>query len=90
MKTSDLCQVQFKDRFHDGFSGRAYTYVCDYPVNVGDIVTVPTANGEGEARVCRINVPESELPSFLGRDKLKHISAPAIPADSVFADFFNT
>lgn len=87
---SDLVQVQFRDRRYDGYSGRAYTYIADYPVKVGDILTVETANGEGEARVIRVNVPEHELPAFLTRDKLRHITVPSTPAGEVFAEFFNT
>ena len=68
-----LVQVQFKSRYNDSFGGRAYTYVADVPLQEGDIVTVPTASGESEARVCRINVPESECGFPV--DKLRHIEA---------------
>lgn len=88
MPNSDLVQVQFKDRRYDGYSGRAYTYIADVPLQVGDIVTVPTANGEGEARVCRVDVPDSELPKFLNRDSLRHVSEAATPGGSIFDEFF--
>ena len=87
-RKTDIVQVQFKDHRFDGFSGRAYTYIADVPLAVGDIVTVPTANGEGEARVLKVNVTEAELPNWLSRDKLKHITQSATPA-GVFAEFFN-
>ena len=88
MPSTDLVQVQFKDRLHDGYSGRPYTYIADVPLQVGDIVTVPTANGEGEARVCRVDVPDSDLPKFLNRDSLRHISDAATPGGSIFDDFY--
>lgn len=87
---SDLVQVQFKDTRYGGWGRQAYTYIADVPLAVGDIVSVETVNGEGEARVLRVNVPESELPSFLSREKLRHITAPATPTGNVFAEFFNT
>ena len=53
-------QVQFKSRYSGEYGGRAYTYIADVPLEVGDVVTVPTASGDCEARVCRVNIPEAE------------------------------
>lgn len=76
----NFVQVQFKSRYSDDFLGRAYTYIADVPVEVGDIVTVPTATGDGEAKVCRIGIPEAEARgSYFG--EFKHITTPAMPND---------
>ena len=89
MPQTDLVQVQFKDRRFDGYSGRLYTYIADVPLHEGDIVTVPTANGEGEARVCRVDVPESELPAILSREQLRHITEAPTPGGTLFDEFFH-
>lgn len=83
----DLVQVQFKSRYSGQFEGAAYTYIADVPLAEGDIVTVPTQNGDGEARVCRVNVPASELPKFLSPERLRHITTPATMGN-LFAEFF--
>lgn len=75
----NLVQVQFKSRYGDGYGSQSYTYIADIPLSVGDIVTVPTKNGEGEARVSRVNVPESALPKFLSVDQLRHITEAEKP-----------
>ena len=49
-------------------SGRAYTYISDAPVKVGDLVQL---NEKGRGIVTEINVPEEEVESF--KDKLKSI-----------------
>lgn len=85
---SNLVQVQFRNRFGEGYGGAAYTYAADVPLAVGDIVTVPTKFGESEARVCRVDVPEAEVEHF--RDKLKHITQPASESESLFAEFFSS
>lgn len=85
----NLVQVQFRNRNGDGFGGRLYTYIADVALQEGDIVTVPTASGDSQAIVCRIDVPESELPKWLGRDSLRHITEPAIPEGNPFAEFFS-
>jgi len=83
-----LVQVQFRDRRTGEFGGVNYTYIADVPVAVGDVVTVPTANGDGEARISRVDVPQSELPARLTPDRIRHITAPATAGD-VFAGFFD-
>lgn len=74
----DFVQVQFKSRYSDQYSGRAYTYISDVPLEVGDMVTVPTANGDGEARVCRVGIPEAEARGGY-RGEFRHITTPATP-----------
>lgn len=83
---TNLVQVQFRSRYGDGYGPRCYTYRTDVPLCVGDIVNVPTVNGNSEARVCRIDVPESEVSKFSGQ--LRTITEPASPAGNLFDDFF--
>lgn len=83
---TNIVQVQFKSRYRDEFCGNAYTYIADVPLLVGDIVKVPTKFGDSEARVCRIDVPESEIPAWCG--ELRHITEPASPSGTIFDDFF--
>lgn len=83
---TNLVQVQFRNRFGEGYGGAAYTYAADVPLAVGDIVTVPTKFGDNEARVCRVDVPEAEVVRF--RDQLKHITEPATVSKSLFDEFF--
>lgn len=81
-----IVQVQFKNRFSYTYSGNAYTYYADVPVQVGDIVKAPTKFGESEAKVCRVDVPESEIPAYM---ELKHITESATPGGSIFDEFFS-
>ena len=83
---TNIVQVQFKNRYGEGYGGTNYTYIADVPVSVGDIVKVPTRYGDSEAKVSRVNVPEDEIPPFCG--ELLHITVPATPGD-LFNDFFN-
>ena len=87
---TDIVFVQFKNRYGDGYGGREYSYIADVALQEGDIVKVPTVSGDTEARVSRIDVPESELPKWLGRDKLRHITEHATPPNDMFAEFFNS
>ncbi len=84
---TNLVQVQFKSKYGNDYGGRSYTYVADVPLLVGDIVKVPTANGDSDARVCRIDVPESECGFPI--DRLRHITEPATPGGGMFAGFFD-
>lgn len=86
MENRNLVQVQYRDRYSGKFGGNAYTYVADVPMEVGDVVSVPTRYGESEARVCRINVPEEDVPAWCG--SLRHITEAAVPQD-IFAEFFD-
>lgn len=85
MEKRNLVQVQYRSRYSGKFGGAAYTYVADVPLEEGDIVSVPTKYGEAEAMVCRINVPEEEVPAWCGM--LRHITTPATPMD-MFDEFF--
>ena len=80
-----IIAVQFKGRYSDAYGSREYAYYADVPVSVGDIVKVPTKFGESEARVCRVDVPESEIPAYM---ELKHITEAASPCGSMFDEFF--
>lgn len=82
---TDIVQVQFKRRYRDEFSSSSYSYIADVPLRVGDIVNVPTVRGNSEARVCRIDVPETEC--SYPPDKLRHIAEPAT-VGKIFDDFF--
>lgn len=84
---TNLVQVQFKSKYGNDYGGRPYTYVADVPLLVGDIVKVPTANGDSDARVCRIDVPESECGFPI--ERLRHITEPATPGGGMFAGFFD-
>lgn len=76
MEKPNIVTVQFRTLYGDGYGGIGYNYIADEPLKVGDIVTVPTFHGDGEARVCRVDVPESDLPKWLTVKDLKHITAP--------------
>ena len=81
-----IVQVLFKNRLSGEYRGKAYTYAADIPVSVDDIVQVPTTYGTSEAKVIRVDVPESEIPSWM---QLKHITEPATPGGSLFDEFFS-
>ena len=70
----NLVQVQFKNRRGEGFSEKAYTYIADVPLAVGDIVKISTKFGDSEGRVSRIDVPITEIQCRVG--ELKHITEP--------------
>ena len=83
-----LVQVQFMNARLGEYGGASYTYIADVPLAEGDIVTVPTATGESEGRVSRVDVPAEELPKWLTPDKLRHITKAATAGD-MFAGFFD-
>lgn len=88
IKTPDLVEVQFKSRYKkDEFGGNAYTYIADVPLQVGDIVKAPTKFGESEARVCRVDVPVTDLHCRVG--ELRHITEPGTPGGNLFHGFFD-
>lgn len=80
-----IVSVQFKSRYSDTYGGKEYAYLSDVPVSEGDIVKVPTKFGDTEAKVARVDVPESEIPSYM---ELKHITEAATPGGDLFAGFF--
>lgn len=49
----------------DELSTREYTYYSEDALQVGDIVTVPVRDTTARAKVMSVDVPESELASFL-------------------------
>lgn len=81
-----IVSVQFKSRHSGTYGGSEYAYHADVPVSVGDIVKVPTKFGDTEARICRVDVPESEIPAWM---ELKHITEAATPGGSMFDEFFS-
>lgn len=85
MPTTNIVQVQFRNRFGEGYGGTNYTYIADVPLKVGDIVQVPTRYGTGEARVSRIDVPADEVPDTFGG--LLHITESGAPS-TLFDGFF--
>ena len=84
----NFVQVNFKSLYSDGYGGRAYTYIADVPLEVGDVVKVPTATGESEAKVIRVNIPEEEARNGY-RGEFRHIEESGTPGGSLFDDFFN-
>ena len=88
METPNLVSVQFKSRHKkDEYGGCEYTYIADVPLQVGDIVNVPTKFGTSDARVCRIDVPVTELHCRVG--ELRHITEPGTPGGNLFHGFFD-
>ena len=59
---SNIVGVKFQSRHNpEEFGGREYSYRSAIELSPGDIVAVPTANGEGVAQVTSVNVPESKV-----------------------------
>lgn len=55
------------------FSGRAYTYFCELPVAVGDIVSAPTSRGTSAAVIAEVDIPENRVDKSI-LSKLKTIT----------------
>lgn len=56
--------VKFSDKFRKGeFYGREYSYFVADGITLceGDVIKVPTSNGEGTAMVTRLGIKESEI-----------------------------
>lgn len=67
-----LVAVQYRDKNDKTiYGGRQYTYYTKLPLKEGDIVKCPTKFGASIGKVCRLNVPESEVAAF--KDALKEI-----------------
>ena len=79
-------QVQFKNRRTGAYSGN-YSYIADVPLQVGDVVKVPTRFGDTEAKVCRIDVPINEIQCRVGQ--LLHITESATPGGDLFDGFLD-
>ena len=58
-----IVAVQFESRYRQGlFAGKEYNYIANIELEPGDVIIVPTYNGDGVARVTRRDVEESEIP----------------------------
>ncbi len=55
-----LVSVKYKNDSQK-YAGKTYTYFCDLPVEVGDIVMAPTSRGEREAMVAELDIPENSI-----------------------------
>lgn len=81
-----LVKCQFKSHFaKSGYGEKEYTYRCEFPVQVGDIVKVPAGDGTGTARISAINVKESSVPSNV-LPLLKEVTCFATYEDTLFHD----
>jgi len=59
---TNIISVKYEDNYMPKtFSGKAYSYYTAIPVEVGDLVIAPTANGDKIARVSEINIPEYKV-----------------------------
>lgn len=68
-----IVNVQFKNRRTEGFGRQMYSYLCMMDVKVGDLVKLPTVNGDGIGRVAEINVSTDRVDSRI-LPKLKCIT----------------
>lgn len=79
MSSKSIVAVQFKDKKDPTqFGKREYTYYSAVKLQVGDIVTVPTAYGSSEARVSKINMKPSEI-DVRFEDRVKTITCKPEP-----------
>lgn len=84
---TNLVEVQFESRYKPGtYNGKAYTYIADVALVVGDIVKVPTKSGDSTARVCRIDVPITDIQCKVG--ELRHITEAPTVTGGIFDGFF--
>lgn len=58
---SNIVGVQYKNQYSGEYTGRAYTYYTDIPLEVGDVVKCPTKAGETVGRVAEINISEGRI-----------------------------
>ena len=62
---TNIVSVKYEDKYvPKTFSGKAYSYITEIKLEVGDIVVAPTSYGEQIARVSEINIPEYKVESF--------------------------
>ncbi|NLH02505.1 MAG: hypothetical protein GX488_11655 [Clostridiales bacterium] len=59
--TKSIVSVCFKRKDSEEFGGKAYHYFTELPLSVGDIIKVPTAQGDSVAKVCETDIPESKV-----------------------------
>lgn len=70
MKTN-IISVKYEDNYMPKtFSGKAYSYYTAIPVEVGDLVIAPTANGSKVARVSEKDIPEYKVEFIKSQLKL--------------------
>lgn len=68
---TNIISVKYEDNYMPKtFCGRAYSYYTAIPVEVGDLVIAPTANGSKIARVSQINIPEYKVEFIKAQLKL--------------------
>jgi len=83
----DIVSVHFQNKKNpEDFSGREYSYYAAIPLNVGDIVMVPTQKGQGKARVVRIGVKADEIGFDIGLMKTIETLADAEDKSETAAD----
>lgn len=82
-----IVNVNYINRKTGKLSDMAYSYIADVPVQVGDIVKVPTSYGSKDARVNRVDVPIGEIKCRVG--ELRHITEAATPGGDLFNGFFD-
>ncbi len=70
---TNIISVKYEDKFSPKtFSGRAYSYITQVDVEIGDLVIAPTTYGYKIARVSEINIPEARIDNI--KDFLKVIT----------------
>ena len=68
---TNIISVKYEDNYMPKtFCGKAYSYYTAIPVEVGDLVIAPTANGDKIARVSEIDIPEYKVEFFKSSLKL--------------------
>lgn len=68
---TNIVSVKYEDKYiPKTFSGKAYSYITEIKLEIGDIVVAPTSYGEQIARVSEINIPEYKVESFKASLKL--------------------
>ncbi|WP_418710783.1 hypothetical protein [Allofournierella sp.] len=80
MAVMDIVAVQYEARMEPGvFGGREYTYFAEVPLQMGDVVHVPTKFGSSLARVVRVGIPEYRVDDKV-KQIMRHITNKPVPA----------
>lgn len=59
---TNIISVKYEDRFMPKtFNGKAYSYITQVNVEIGDLVIAPTVYGDKIARVSEIDIPETRI-----------------------------
>lgn len=53
--------VKYRNKKTDKYEGRSYTYYCDLPVKIGELVVAPTSTGDSIAMIYKVDIPESSV-----------------------------